>query len=79
MFNRISKPEHVASVAGNDWPAHLAEDLLPPEKRPEIFRRRVPQRLLVSGAGSGAAIAFLPAKASPEAKDGLPLPSSPQT
>ncbi|MDO9367940.1 MAG: hypothetical protein Q7T68_05160, partial [Sphingopyxis sp.] len=34
----------------------------------KIFRRKVPQRLMVSGAGSGGAIAFLPAKASPVAK-----------
>src|SRR3546814_5773253 len=36
----------------------------------KIFRRKVPQRLMVSGAGSGAAIAFLPAKASPRAMRG---------
>src|SRR5690606_31495260 len=63
---RIGKPGFVGPVAGNDWPARRAEGCSRSRKDRKIFRRKVPQRLMVSGAGSGAAIAFLPAKASPQ-------------
>src|SRR3546814_6498111 len=45
--------------------ARRAEAHSRPDGAGKIFRRKVPQRQMVSGAGSGAAIAFLPAKASP--------------
>src|SRR3546814_9071072 len=63
VTNRL--PGFVLPVAGNDWPARRAEAHSRPDGAGKIFRRKVPQRQMVSGAGSGAAIAFLPAKASP--------------
>src|SRR3546814_4807527 len=63
VTNRL--PGFVVPVAGNDWPARRAVAPSRPDDAGKIFCRKVPQRQMVSGAGSGAAIAFLPAKPSP--------------
>src|SRR3546814_10264945 len=60
VTNRL--PGFVLPVAGNDWPARRAEAHSRPDGAGKIFRRKVPQRQMVSGAGSGAAIAFLDRK-----------------